>query len=70
MNCFKTYFNFLGKNKLFTAVNLAGLSTSLMFVLLISNMVFRQLTVDKDMKNTARTYIMTNDNPVNNLKTE
>lgn len=70
MNCFKTYFNFLGKNKLFTAVNLAGLSISLMFVLLISNMVFRQLTVDKDMKNTARTYIMTNDNPVNNLKTE
>lgn len=70
MNCFKTYFNFLGKNKLFTAVNLAGLSISLMFVLLISNMVFRQPTVDKDMKNTARTYIMTNDNPVNNLKTE
>lgn len=70
MNCFKTYFNFLGKNKLLTAVNLAGLSISLMFVLLISNMVFRQLTVDKDMKNTARTYIMKNDNPVKNLKTE
>ena len=35
----KTYFTFLERNKLFTFVNVAGLSISLMFVLLIANMV-------------------------------
>ena len=50
MNEYKTYFKFLSRNKVFTLVNLAGLSISLMFILLISNMVFRQLT--------DRTYIM------------
>ena len=58
MNEYKTYFKFLSRNKVFTLVNLAGLSISLMFILLISNMVFRQLTVDKDMKDADRTYIM------------
>lgn len=61
MNGYKTYFKFLSRNKVFTLVNLAGLSISLMFVLLISNMVFRQLTVDKDMKDADRTYIMANE---------
>ena len=42
----KTYFTFLERNKLFTFVNVAGLSISLMFVLLIANMVTRQLTVE------------------------
>lgn len=61
MNGYKTYFKFLSRNKGFTLVNLAGLSISLMFVLLISNMVFRQLTVDKNMKDADRTYIMANE---------
>lgn len=61
MNEYKTYFKFLSRNKVFTLVNLAGLSISLMFILLISNMVFRQLTVDKDMKDADRTYIMASD---------
>ena len=55
MNEYKTYFKFLSRNKVFTLVTLAGLSISLMFILLISNMVFRQLTVDKDMKDADRT---------------
>jgi competence protein ComGC len=46
----KTYFTFLQRNKLFTFVNVIGLSISLMFLLLITHMVTRQLTVDKDMK--------------------
>ena len=50
----KTYFTFLERNKLFTFVNVAGLSISLMFVLLIANMVTRQLTVDKDLPDTDR----------------
>lgn len=43
----KTYFTFLQRNKLFTFVNVIGLSISLMFLLLITHMVTRQLTVDK-----------------------
>ena len=50
----KTYFTFLERNKLFTFVNVAGLSISLMFVLLIANMGTRQLNVDKDLTHANR----------------
>lgn len=53
MKGFQTYFTFLERNKLFTFVNVAGLSISLMFVLLIANMVTRQLTIDKDLGSTV-----------------
>ena len=52
MKGLKTYFTFLQRNKLFTVVNVAGLSISLMFVLLIADMVTRQLSVDKNLKDT------------------
>lgn len=57
----KTYFTFLQRNKLFTFVNVIGLSISLMFLLLITHMVTRQLTVDKDMKDADRTYVLANE---------
>ena len=57
----KTYFTFLERNKLFTLVNVAGLSISLMFVLLIANMVTRQLTVDKDLPDADRISVMANE---------
>ena len=44
MKRFKTYFTYLGRNKLFTLVNIGGLAISLMFVILIADMVSRQLT--------------------------
>ena len=44
-----------------TFVNVAGLSISLMFVLLIANMVTRQLTVDKDLPDAARIYVFANE---------
>lgn len=50
MKGLKTYFTYLHRNKLFTLVNVAGLGISLMFVLLIANMVVRQLTVGSDIK--------------------
>ena len=61
MKGLKTYLTFLNRNKLFTVVNVAGLSISLMFVLLIANMVTRQLTVDKDIKDADRTYVFATD---------
>lgn len=57
----KTYFTYLSRNKLFTTVNMAGLSISLMFVLLIANMVTRQLTIDSNQPDLERTYMLANE---------
>lgn len=54
----KTYYKFLGRNKLFTIVNVAGLSISLMFVLLMTNVVVRQLSVDNYQENFDRMYFI------------
>ena len=61
MKGLKTYFTFLERNKLFTLVNVAGLGVSLMFVLLISDMVTRQLTVDKDLPDADRISVFANE---------
>ena len=61
----KTYFTFLERNKLFTFVNVAGLSISLMFVLLIANMVTRQLTVEKDQRDADRIFVYSNEEYAN-----
>jgi len=57
MKGLKTYLTFLHRNKLFTVVNVAGLSISLMFVLLIADMVTRQLSVDKNLIPTVSVYL-------------
>lgn len=57
MKGFKTYFTFLKRNKLFTIINVAGLSVSLMFIMLIADMVTRQLTIDSNVKDADRIYI-------------
>ncbi len=46
---------------LFTAVNVAGLSISLMFVLLIANIATRQLTTDSNQPDLDRTYMLANE---------
>ncbi|WP_300729579.1 ABC transporter permease [uncultured Bacteroides sp.] len=56
-----SYYQYLNRNKLFTAVNLAGLSISLMFVLLIANMVSRQFQVEKNQKEADNTYLAGNE---------
>ena len=38
---FRSFFNFLGRNKLYTAINIFGLSLSLMFVILIADYTVR-----------------------------
>ena len=57
MKHYRTFITFLQRNRLFAAVNLAGLSLSLMFVLLIADMVSRQLTVDSGTRAVERTYL-------------
>lgn len=62
MKGLKTYFTSSQRNKLFTVVNVAGLSISLMFVLLIADMVTRQLSVDKNLKDTDRICVFASEN--------
>ncbi len=50
----KTFLIFLRRNRLFSFVNVLGLGISLTFVLLLSNMVMRQLTVDKEIEDRER----------------
>ena len=43
---------------MFTTINVVGLAVSFMFILLIADMVTRQLTVDSDVPDADRIYIM------------
>ena len=64
MKGFKTYFTFLGRNQLFTVVNVAGLAAAFAFILLIADMVTRQLTIDSGVKDVGRVYMFTTGNDV------
>ena len=44
---------------MFTTINVAGLAVSFMFILLIADMVTRQLTVDRDVRDADRIYMYT-----------
>ena len=39
---FRSFFNFLGRNRLYAFINIFGLSVSLMFVILIADYTLRQ----------------------------
>lgn len=54
----KSYLKFLSRNKLYTFINVLGLSISLMFVILIANYVVRNLTIDNNVENKERIYIL------------
>ena len=61
---FRSFFNFLGRNKLYTAINIFGLSLSLMFVILIADYTVRQFTVDSFHSKAGRIYVVSNENTV------
>lgn len=58
---FKSYFKFLGRNKLYTLIDVFGLSVSLMFVILIAIYTMQELSTDRFQKNEDRTYILGNE---------
>lgn len=55
----KSFFKFLARNKAYTAINLFGLSVSLMFVILIATYVTGELTTDRYHENVDRTFVLT-----------
>ncbi len=57
----KSFGKFLGKNKLYTAINVFGLSVSLMFVMLIAVYATGELSVDKFHVNRDRIYAIGNE---------
>ena len=55
----KTYWRFLGNNKLYTIVTIVGFAVSLMFVLLLSIYVKQELSVDQFHEKKERIYLLT-----------
>lgn len=62
---FRSYFNFLRRNRLYTAINLFGLGISLMFVLLIADFTLRQFTTDDYHSKADRIYAIGTERDVN-----
>ena len=60
----KSYVKFLSRNKVFTAINIFGLSVSLMFVILIMVYVGQGLSTDRFQKNADRIYVIGNENGI------
>lgn len=58
----KSFFNFLGRNKLFTSINVFGFAVSLMFVILIGLYLQDELSVNAGQSNKERIYRLRNEN--------
>ena len=58
----KSFFNFLKRNKLYSIINLLGLTVSMAFVLLLAVYVQRQLSTDAFQKNADRIYLVKPEN--------
>lgn len=58
---FNSFIKFLGKNKLYTFIEIFGLSVSLMFVILIANFTFQEFTTDRFHNNSDRLYLLANE---------
>lgn len=56
----KSYFTFLSRNKLYTTINVIGLAISLMFVILLGDFSWRQLSMDTWHKNADRIMLIGN----------
>ena len=54
----KSYMTFLSRNKVYTAINVFGLSVSLMFVMLIGVYVWQEYSVDKQHSKAERIYTL------------
>lgn len=60
-NSFKSFFRFLSKNRLYTAVNIFGFAVSLAFVILIADYTICQLTTDNFQPDKEQLFILGNE---------
>ena len=54
----KSYLRFLGRNKLYTAIEVVGLSLALAFVIVLSSYIVNDMSVNKILKNTDDIYLV------------
>jgi putative ABC transport system permease protein len=60
-NYFKIAWRNLWKNKIFSSINIIGLSAGIAFALLIAGYVWNELQVNKQLKNAGRQYFLQSD---------
>ncbi len=58
----KSYLRFLSRNRLYTAIEVVGLSVALAFVILLSSYIVDDISVNKVLKNTDNIYLCLEDN--------
>ncbi len=56
----KSYLRFLGRNKLYTAIEVVGLSVSLAFLIILGSYVLQDLNCNKSIKNLEEVHILRN----------
>ncbi len=54
----KSYLRFLGRNKLYTAIEVVGLSVALAFVIVLSSYIVNDMSVNRILKNTDDIYLV------------
>ena len=63
----KSYLRFLSRNKLYTAIEVVGLSLALAFVIVLSSYIVDDMSVNKDLKNTENIYICHNSSGIESV---
>ena len=58
----KSYIRFIARNKLYTTIEVVGLSVALAFVILLSSYIVDDMSVNKVLKNTDNVYLCLEDN--------
>ncbi|MBO5107161.1 MAG: ABC transporter permease [Bacteroidales bacterium] len=58
----KSYLRFLSRNKLYTAIEVVGLSIALAFVIVLGSYVLEDLNCDKSIRNAEEVYVLRNMN--------
>ena len=56
----KSYLRFLSRNKVYTAIEVVGLSVSLAFIILMSSYVIKNLSYDREIKDKDEIYLCHN----------
>ena len=57
----KSYLRFLSRNKLYTAIEVVGLSVALAFILFIGGFLFAQFSTDREIKKKGDVYVASSD---------
>ena len=60
----KSYLRFLSRNKLYTAIEVVGLSLALAFVIVLGSYIVDDMTVNESLRNTDEIYLCHDGNSI------